>query len=135
MPSLLELQDLYNEAMVREVIEKTKSCGITWSHIGGTQFRATESGLDESGNAVVWDFYITKTQIGNLSYKYVLDVKKNAVAYHSTESGPLAHTNRESVVKELYEIVEIIVLELDYKLKETIRFVQQLPSCRTSGTT
>jgi hypothetical protein len=38
--------------------------------------------------------------------------------------GPLAHTNRDSVTKELYEIIEIIVLQLDQKLKEVVRFVQ-----------
>jgi hypothetical protein len=45
--------------------------------------------------------------------------------------GPLTHTNRESVVKELYEIVEILVLEMDKKLKETIQFVQKITDCRT----
>lgn len=129
MPSLLELQDLYNEALVREIVEKTKSCGLVWSHLGGTQFKATE--VDSvSSPAVTWDLFVTKTQVGNLTFKYTLDIKKDAVSYIMISDGPLPHTNRESVVKELYEIVEIIVLEMDKKLKETIRFVQKITDCK-----
>lgn len=130
MPSLLELQDLYNEALVREIIEKTKSCGIVWSHLGGTQFAATEIDTNSSPN-ITWNLFITKTQIGNLTYKYTLDVKKNLVAYININDGPFTHTARDSAVKDLYEIVEIIVMELDKKLKETIRFMQQVPDCRS----
>jgi hypothetical protein len=130
MPSLLELQDLYNEALVRETIEKTKSCGLTWSHLGGTQFQATETDSSVDPN-VTWDFFLTKTQVGNMTYKYTFDVKKDAVTYITINDGPLVHTNRESAAKELYEIVEIIVMELDAKLKETIRFMQQVTDCRS----
>lgn len=126
MPSLLELQDLYNEALVREIIEKTKACGLTWNHLGGSQFQATEE-----ADSVTFDFFITKTQIGNATYKYTLDVKKDTVSYVSVNDGPLPRTSRESAVKELYEIVEIIVLEMDLKLKETIRFVQNITDCRS----
>ena len=129
MPSILELQDLYNEALVREIIEKTKSCGLTWSHLGGTQFKSTE--IDNSVSpTVTWDLFVTKTQVGNVSFKYTLDIKKDAVSYIMISDGPLPHTNRESVAKELYEIVEILVLEMDKKLKETIRFVQKITDCR-----
>ena len=114
MPSLLELQDLYNEALVREIIEKTKACGITWTSIGTYQFHATQ---DDENTNVTWDFYITLTPIGNTSAKWNLDIKKDSVAY--------------ILVQQLYEIVEIIVLQLDTKLKETIQFVQNLSTCRT----
>jgi len=129
MPSLLELQDLYNEALIREIIEKTKSCGLTWNHLGGTQYQATEADTSVSPN-IVWDMFITKTQIGNVTYKYTLDVKKNSISYINISNGPLIYTNRDSSVKELYEIVEILVMEMDKKLKETIRFVQQIVDCR-----
>jgi hypothetical protein len=125
MPNLLELEGLLQEATVREILEKTKSAGIVWNHLGGTQFSATkEEGL------TTWDFYITKTQIGNASYKYTLDIKKDSVAYIAIQDGPIATTNRESMAKELYEVVEIIVLELDKKLRETIQFVQNIEDCR-----
>ena len=124
--SLLELQDLYNEALVRETIEKTKSCGLLWSHLGGNQFQA-----QETINAVVWDFFITKTQIGNLTYKYTFDVKKNSVAYITIEDGPLPFTERDSVVKDLYEMVEITVLQIDARLKETLDVVKGLDDCAT----
>lgn len=112
------------------MIEKTKSCGVSWNHLGGTQFQSTE--VDSSVDPeVTWDFFVTKTQIGNATYKYTLDIKKDAVAYITLNDGPLPRTARDSVVKELYEIVEIIVLEMDSKLKETIRFVQQITDCRS----
>lgn len=131
MPSLLELQDLYNEALVRETIEKTKSCGLVWSHLGGTQFQATEVQSVSPDPDITWDMFITKTQIGNATYKYTFDIKKDAVSYVTINDGPLPHTARSSVVKELYEIVEVIVLEMDSKLKETIRFVQNIRDCRS----
>ena len=125
MSSMLELQDLYNESLVREVIEKTKSAGVVWSHLGGTQFQATN--VEDS---ITWDWFVTKTQIGNLSYKYTFDVKKESVGYVTIQDGPLPHTSRDSAVKDLYEIVEIIVLDLDAKLKETLQTVQTLEDCR-----
>jgi hypothetical protein len=130
MPSILELQDLYHEAAVRELIEKTKSAAVEWTFLGGTQFKASEVQVSECTDPVVadinWDFYVTKTQVGSISYKYTLDIKKNSVTQITIENGPLPHTARDSVVKELYEIVEIIVLQLDSKLKEAVRFIQDL---------
>jgi hypothetical protein len=127
MPNLLELQDLYNESLAREVLEKTKAAGLVWSHLGGTQFSATST-----EGSTVWDFYVTKTQIGNVTYKYTLDIKKDSVAYITIQDGPLPYTDRDSMVKELYEVVEIIVLEMDKKLKESLQFVQNITDCRDS---
>lgn len=127
MPSLLELQDLYNEALVRELLEKTKRCAVTWSQLGSTQFHAAETDLGPP--TVSWDFYITKTQTGNVTYKYSLDVKKNSATYITIQDGPLPHTSRDSATKDLYEIIEIMVLGLDLKVKETIRFIQELQGC------
>lgn len=130
MTSILELQSLYHEALVRELIEKTKSASIIWNHLGGTQFKATEiqPAVCEVpvSSDTTWEFFITKTQVGNVSHKYILDVKKNSTALLTVSNGPLPHTARDSVTKELYEIVEILVLQLDGKLKEAIRFVQEL---------
>lgn len=130
MPSILELQDLYNEALVRELMEKTKSCGVTWVHLGGTQFQATVVDGTVTPN-ITWKFFVTKTTIGNTSAKWTLDVKKDNIAHVSIEEGPLPRTGRESQVQELYEIIELIVLDLDAKLKETIQFVQGLEDCRS----
>ncbi len=130
MTSALELQDLYSEVFVRETISKTNACGITWSHLGGNQFQATQVDTSVDPN-VTYDFFITKTQTGNTTFKYTFDTKKDAVSLISVVNGPLSYTDRDSLVKELYEIVEMTVLEMDSKLKETIRFVQQIPDCRT----
>lgn len=125
MPSLLELQDLYNEALTRELIEKTKGGAVTWNHLGGTQFQCTHN-----DGTNTFDFYITKTQIGNVTYKYTLDVKKDSVAYVTIQDGTLPYSTRDSAVKDLYQIVETVVLELDKKMKETLQFVQAMVNCR-----
>jgi hypothetical protein len=135
MANTLELQDLYRETLVRDIMEKTRSCGLVWSHEGGSQFSAVMI-QDFPGTVpdVEWTFYVTKSQIGNLSYKYSLDVKKNGYTHVTLESGPLVYTARDSMVKELYEVVEAITLQTDSKIRETIRFIQQVPDCQTGPT-
>lgn len=130
MPSLLDLQDLYNEALVRELIEKTKSKALSWTALGNTQFRSTETQssdcVDPATADIAWEFTITKSQVGNVSYKYVLDAKKDNVSQVTLQDGPLSYTNRDSLTKQLYEIVEILTLGLDAKIKNAVRFVQNL---------
>lgn len=130
MASILELQDLYNEALVREIVEKTKACGLTWNTLGGTQYQATETQTDAPNPDITWDFFLTQTQIGNATYKYTLDIKKNAVAYITLTDGPLPYTSRDSVVKDLFDIVQIIVNQMDAKVKDAVRFVQGISDCR-----
>jgi hypothetical protein len=130
MPNLLELQDLYNESLVREIFEKTKACGLTWNSIGTYQFHSTH--IDSSTNNT-WDFYVTMTPVGNSAAKWNLDIKKDSVAYISIQDGPLPVTGRNSLVQQLYEVVEIIVLQLDSKLKETLQLVQNMPTCSTGA--
>lgn len=128
MPDLLELQDLYSESLAREILEKTLACGIIWSQVTANQFHATSV----DANNVSWDFYITQTPVGNTAAKWTMDIKKSSVAYVSISDGPLPITGRDSTVKTLYETVELIVLQLDAKLKETLQFVQNITDCRTS---
>jgi len=130
MSTLLELQDLYSESLVKEIIEKTKRGGLTWTHLGGTQFQATYT-LDNPSPTPdnVWDYYVTKTQIGNVSYRYTLDIKKDGVAYITVQDGALTNTDRSSGVDTLFEIVEVIVFQLDDKIKETLQILQNVPTC------
>lgn len=114
----LDLQDLYNELVVRELLDKTLAGVVTWTHLGGTQFKATETSDSDT-----WDFYISQTQVGNVTYKYNLDVKKNAVAYVTIQDGPLPYTARDSATQTLYNNVSIRVLELGTKVKETLEVI------------
>jgi hypothetical protein len=128
--SILELQDLYNEALVRELVEKTQNGAITWTFLGGTNFTAESIQTSDCTvpftTAITWDYFITKSQIGNISFTYNLDVKKNGVNVVSLTDGPLPYTARDSVTKDLYEIVELLVLNLDDKLKDAIRYTQSI---------
>lgn len=138
--SILELQDLYREALVRDLIEKTKLMGIVWTDAGataaGSSFSATQiQNMPDTMPDVEWNFVVTKSQLGTVSYKYVLEAKKDGALWVTFESGALTYTERESLVKELYDCIELVTLQLDYKLKETLRFVQQAADCRTGPTT
>lgn len=131
MPNLLELQDLYEEALVREILEKTLSAGMIWNNLGGTQFKATQQVAAVSPEpAHTWEFYVTKTQVGSLTYKYNLDIKKDGVAYQSIDSGITVYTKRESSVQELYETVELLVLKLDQRMTEALQLVQNIEDVR-----
>lgn len=126
----LELYDLYAESMARELINKSQSCALTWNFLSSGQFQATN--VDESVDpSVTWDFFVTRTQTGSNSARYSLDIKKDSVSYASFSDGPLPWTSRDSVIAELYSIVEMIVLQTDQKLKEAIQFVQNMSDCRS----
>lgn len=124
MSNLLELQDLYRESLTREIMEKTKSSGLQWTAISSVQFKATQ--IVNTPTLVQWDYNVTKTQIGNLSYQYTLDIKKNGVSFFTSKNGPGAYTDRDTMVQELYETVEVIVLQSDQKLKEILQVVQDI---------
>lgn len=115
MDNLLIKQDLNTESFVREIIYKTKATKVTWTQISGTQFRTTFD---------VWQYDVSKTQISQLSYRYNLDVRKNGSLFVSSENGPLIQSGRESMVQDLYEVVEMIVLGLDQKLQEAQQAIQ-----------
>lgn len=122
--STLTIHDLQRELVVRELIEKTKAFGLTWASLGGNQF--TSSNVVGS---VTWEFYISKTQIGSLTYRYNLDIKKNSVSYISITDGALPSSARDSQTKNLYEIVEIKTLDLDARVQEAVRMIQNIEEC------
>jgi hypothetical protein len=138
--SLLELQDLYKEALIRDLIEKTKLVGLVWTNSGGsaasTSFSCTQiQNMPNSMPDVAWTFVVTKSQLGTLSYKYTFEAKKDGILWVTFESGALSYSSRDSLVKELYDCIELVTLQLDYKLKEAIRFIQQTADARTGPTT
>lgn len=131
--SILILQDLYNEALTRELIEHTKSRGLPWQYVGANTFRATFTADEGTANQIEWTYTTTKTQIGVLAYKYSLTVLRNGVAYVTTQDGPLSYNCRDSVVKDLYEVAEILTLQLDARLRETLSAVQTIQPTTTSS--
>jgi len=122
----LVLHDLRKESIVRELIEKTKNGGITWASLGSNQFQASFVATDL---VTVWTFFVSKTQIGSLSYKYNLDVKRNSNSFLTLSDGPLASSSRDSQTKDLYEIIEMLTLQLDQRAEEALRAIQNVLSC------
>lgn len=109
--NLKVLHDLSKESIVRQLIEKTKSGDVNWTHIGGNEFSSTNG---------IWVYYIGKTQIGTISYRYNLDIRKNNVMYVTIVDGPLNGSNRDSQTKNLYEIIEVRTLGLNQKIQEAL---------------
>lgn len=125
----LVLHDLRRESIVRELMEKTKNGGLTWSSLSSTEFQAS---IIASDLVTVWTFYIAKTQIGNLSYKYNLDIKRNGTSFITLADGPLPSSSRDSQTKNLYEAVEMLTLQLDQRAEEALRTIQDITSCAES---
>ena len=123
--NLLTLMDLNYEVLVREVISRTENCGILWSSTSSNSYQATVVSDSDT-----WLFILNKTQTSNNTVKYTFDVKKNSDSYVSLTDGPLAYDNRSSVVASLFAVVEIITLNLDTKLTQSLQIVQSLATCR-----
>lgn len=130
---LVELQTLYNEAIVTEITEKTKSNSITWGQSGTGIFQATleqtqntcpgeENSLGAPKDRIVtWNMQTQRIQIGVSSFRYNLDIRKDGVLWVSVENDG---------VQDLFNMVELIVLRLDAKIKETLQFVQNVDDGR-----
>lgn len=126
MVSTLELQDLYNEALIREIYEKTQSGALQWTQMGTNMYTATQTDNTVSP-ANNWAYFINKSQIGNLSYKYTFNVKLNNVNIVTLVDGPLPYTGRDSEVQDLYNVVEMIVLNMNDTIRSALQYVQSLP--------
>ncbi len=123
-----DLQPLYNQTLLKEVEKKTESGAIIWTQPVVNVFTATQTQLANTcpGDIttpdvptalnITWDFQLQKTQLGANTFKYNLDVRRNSVIWVSVEDG----------VQDLFEAVEIVVLDLEPKIKEALGFVQNL---------
>lgn len=134
--NILILQDLYTETLVREIIEKTKSSGIVWNSLGGTQYKATEIQVGDPTNNIPdvnWDFIVTETQTGNTVFIYNLTITKNNQTWVSITDGTLLYSGRDNEVQVLYEMVNLLVLQLDANIKDTSNFVKSLPDALNIG--
>lgn len=113
----LILHDLNKEAMVRQLMEKTKENIISWTHLGGNEFSSTNG---------VWSYFMLKAQIGNFSYKYTLDIRKNNAIYIQLVDGPLNSSSRDSQTKNLYEVIELKTLTLNSKVQEALNAISAI---------
>jgi hypothetical protein len=130
-----ELQAVNNEILVRGIIEKTKSPGLTWDMLSPTTFQAT---VNDAGT--IWDFCLTKTKAtgsNSEALQFTLDILKDA-SLHKTIKEKNAPTNagttettRSTRVEELFITVERVTLEAEEnKLKEANQLIFNLPDCR-----
>lgn len=130
--SLLDLQTTYNTALVGEIIEKTKRNGILWEALDSITYQA--SFVQEAGDcpgppgdlanppaaSVNWTLTVKKTPLGAVSNTVTLEVLKAGEQQ--------VFIRDEASVGDLFEIVELLVLQLDEKLKNALQFMQNLPT-------
>lgn len=89
MANFDELKEITQIALIKQLTEKTKKCGVVWNQLTASQFRATNGSLD---------FVLTKTG----PEMTVLDILKDGRQYRSYNSGIL------SDVQDLFEIVSLL---------------------------
>lgn len=89
MNNLNELKVVTKAALLKELIERTKSCALVWIALSPVQFKTTNP---------PFDFYITRTSTTN----YILDVLKNNSAYRNYDSQFFPE------VDELYQTISVL---------------------------
>lgn len=128
--TLLEMQNNYHNLVIAELLEKTKRNGLLWTALDSVTYQAAlvqlanscpgnESGLNTPTVAnITWKFTVKKTPLGNVSSTTTLEVLKDDVQW--------VFLRDSNEVDSLFNVVELIVLKLDNKLKEALQFVQNI---------
>lgn len=109
--NLDELKALNRSALITEITEKTKQCGLVWSSAAKGQYNTT---------SLPYNMYLSK--MGNDTYN--LDVLKNRTLYRSYNS------TIQPEVQELYEVVDSIVSDSSVnRMKSLISTISQIHGC------
>ena len=72
-----ELSYLYQQISAHEMLQKLKSCGLSWESIGIAQYKA-----EIESNSILWQMYLTKDRFERV----VLDFRKDGVFHYSLNS-------------------------------------------------
>jgi len=126
--TLIEMQENYHNLVIAELLEKTKRNGLLWTALDSVTYQATmvqladdcpghDTDLATPKTAdVTWKYTIKNTPLGNVSSTHTLEILKG-----DSQWVFLRDTNS---VNSLFQVVEMIVLKLDNKLKEALQFIQ-----------
>jgi hypothetical protein len=128
--TLLQMQENYHNLVVAELLEKTKRNGILWTALDSVTYQATMVQVVNScpgddtdlatpkTSEVTWKYTIKNTPLGNVSSTITLEILKDESQWVF-----LRDTNE---VDSLFQVIEMIVLKLDNKLKEALQFIQDI---------
>lgn len=126
--TLLQMQENYHNLIIAELLEKTKRNGILWTSLDSVTYQSTVEQLIDTcpgddddlktpkEEATSWRFTLKRTPLGNVTSTVTLEILKNDDQWVF-----LRDTND---VESLFDVVELIVLRLDNKLKEALQLVQ-----------
>jgi hypothetical protein len=112
MSNLSEIDALYKQIFVLDMIEKMKSCSMIWSQVSNTQYSTKLI-----SSSITWNVVLSKLPNGSVT----LDLAKNGKHFYSINSGDNAK------VAELF--VELDDNEDELKDEALLRDIQQLVGC------
>ncbi len=122
-----ELDFLYDEALVREIIVKTELFGINWSLVAPGEYYAYErdatSCTDPYRPTVLWEYRLSQT-IMNFDNVYNLQILRNRVPYLSY------NTIDVDAVDELYDVTERIIMNPNRHAQIALRAAQNIADVR-----
>jgi hypothetical protein len=126
-----ELDFLYQEMLVREIILKTELLGINWSLVAPGEYYAYERDLTACTNPyrpqVLWEYRLNQTSM-NGNNVYNLQIIRNSVPYLALNTS--AALNKVNAVNELYDVAEQTTLDLGRHTRIALRAVQNIREVR-----
>ena len=108
------LDYLNDESLARELVIKTKGCGIFWEQTSPDSFTTTMFEEKENGVVIVWGLSLYKT-----NSEFNLDITKNTDYHTSVKS---------DILEELYDLLFKINTTVKNK-QQILGFIQSIPSC------
>lgn len=126
-----ELDFLYDEMLVREIIMKTELFGINWSLTAPGQYYAYERDMTGCTNpyrpAILWEYILTQT-VMNEQNVYNLQILRNRVPYLAYNTGSAGIM--VNAVDELYDVTERLVLTPNRNSRVALRAIQNIADVR-----
>jgi len=100
---LVELINLYDEILIKEISIKTSDGSIVWTAPNSGKFTATVG---------IWDFEMTKVALDSSTNSFSLEVDQNDVLAAKIENS--------NGVEQLFEAISLVVDGLDTGTKEAV---------------
>jgi hypothetical protein len=126
-----ELDFLYNEMLVRELIMKTELFGVNWSLVAPGEYYAYERDLtictDPYRPQVLWEYRLSQTVMNNDNV-YNLQIYRNSVPYLAMNTS--ATWLNVNAVDELYDIAERMTLNPGRHSRTALRAIQNITDVR-----
>lgn len=109
------LSYLNDESIARELVVKTKGCGLFWKQTSPDSFVSTSFEEKSTGVVVLWEFSLYKTNT-----QFNLDISRNMDYYTSVKS---------DILSDLYDLLFTINGTNSDNKQNVLNFIQNTPTC------